>query len=204
MICHLPGDHVRGFLEILPARVDNRHLLHLAPLNRIGLAKCGAVLQTVVGDVVHRLIWFQAQIHMCRRKIFNMEPDVSIQAILDELIVLVLVSTHVDGVGAASALEEEHHGQSQLLVLNSRAIIGHLTQNAVENAYNASLSRPPTRNASVAVAGDLQQPTTRPELCLGVGVGVGSLQVGVAGTRYVYALMKACVPRSYMYAVARV
>ena len=48
-----------------------------------------------------------------------MKPDVSIQAILDELVVLKLVSSHVDGVVAASALEVEHHGWSQLVLRSS-------------------------------------------------------------------------------------
>mmetsp|Transcript_68393 Transcript_68393/g.189423 ORF Transcript_68393/g.189423 Transcript_68393/m.189423 type:complete len:261 (-) Transcript_68393:50-832(-) len=93
--------HALGLLEVGPGRVHDLHTLLLASFDAVGLDQLRAVLLGLLGHVRPLLALLQSEVHVRRRHVLHVEPDVLRPPIGDQVLVLILVLSHVERVAAA-------------------------------------------------------------------------------------------------------
>jgi hypothetical protein len=108
--------HIHGWclLQIEPWCINHINVIHLITLNGIRFNKLGTIFQYAFTYVIHCLTFIQSQIYMSRGHLIYMEPDVLGEPVLDEVLVLMLVEPHEDGVvaGVGPRFEVENHPES--------------------------------------------------------------------------------------------
>lgn len=101
--------HVSRLAQVFPHGVDDGNVAHLTALNAVRLGQLRALLDNRLRYVINPVARREPQVHVRGRHLVDVEPEVLGPAVLDEMLVLVLVATHVDRVTIIRAREVEDH-----------------------------------------------------------------------------------------------